>query len=129
MNVEQIARVAHEANGSYCASLGDLSQPSWDEAPTWQRDSAIAGVNAMLDGSAKTSEEQHELWSQHKLADGWVYGPEKNAETKTHPCLVPYSELPREQQKKDALFRAVVFVLGAPDGSVSVYDRATTVGA
>lgn len=114
MDIEQIARVVHEANGSYCASLGDFSQTSWDEAPAWQRESAIAGVNAMLDGSAKSSEQQHELWSQHKLAEGWVYGAEKNAEAKTHPCLVPYSELPREQQKKDALFRAIVFVLGAP---------------
>lgn len=113
MNVEQIARVAHEANGSYCASIGDFSQTSWDEAPSWQRDSAIAGVTAMLDGTCTSSEEQHEAWSQHKIADGWVYGPEKDAEAKTHPCLVPYAELPREQQKKDALFRAVVFVLGA----------------
>jgi hypothetical protein len=43
-----------------------------------------------------------------KKREGWVYGEEKNAEEKTHPCMVPYDQLPKEQQFKDALFGAVV---------------------
>ena len=42
------------------------------------------------------------------VADGWVYGAEKNAELKTHPCLVPYGDLPVEQRVKDELFTAIV---------------------
>jgi RyR domain len=49
-----------------------------------------------------------------KLADGWIYGVEKDAESKTHPCLLPYAELPVEQRRKDALFRAIVQSLTLP---------------
>jgi hypothetical protein len=107
MDVERIARVAHEVNRAYCESIGDFSQPKWDDAPDWQRESAIAGVKAHLD-TPRTPRESHELWSEHKRRDGWTYGPTKNAETKTHPCLVPYDELPQEQRVKDFLFAAVV---------------------
>ncbi len=103
-----IARTCHEVNRAYCAGLGDESQVPWSEAPDWQKDSAVAGVKAVLDGSASTPEEQHQAWYDTKEADGWVYGETKDADAKTHPCMVSYNELPREQQAKDALFRAVV---------------------
>jgi hypothetical protein len=44
MKNEQIARVCHEVNRAYCESLGDMSQPSWEDAPQWQKDSAMLGV-------------------------------------------------------------------------------------
>lgn len=114
MNTEQIARVAHEANRAYCTAIGDPSQVAWDDAPDWQRESAIKGVQAERDGSAKTPEEQHQSWLDEKARTGWTYGPVKDAEAKTHPCFVPYHELPAEQQRKDELFRAVVVALDHP---------------
>jgi len=56
-------------------------------------------------------EASHEQWSAEKLADGWVWGPEKWPEHKEHPCLVDFTELPREQRAKDYIFRAVVRAL------------------
>jgi hypothetical protein len=106
MNTEQIARIAHEVNRAYCEFLGDTSQVSWGTAPEWQKESAIQGVRVAQQGL--TSEELHEAWCQHKREDGWVYGPVKDATAKTHPCLVPYDELPNDQKFKDHLFRAVV---------------------
>lgn len=47
-----------------------------------------------------------------KANDGWVYGPVKDPEAKTHPCMVPFDELPYVQRKKDAIFRAMVHALG-----------------
>lgn len=43
-----------------------------------------------------------------KIKDGWVYGDVKDPELKTHPCLVPYNELPVEQKTKDTLFINIV---------------------
>lgn len=106
-----IASACHEVNRAYCASLGDLSQPTWDDAPGWQRDSAIAGVKAALEDPSMTPERSHAGWSAQKLLDGWVYGPVKDPEAKTHPCLVSYELLPPEQRTKDALFLAVVNAL------------------
>jgi RyR domain len=104
-----IARVCHEANRAWCSSQGDYSQPVWDEAENWRRESAIRGVSVALAGA--TPETQHEAWTQDKLAEGWKYGPVKDAEAKTHPCLVAYDELPKDQQAKDALFGAIVRAL------------------
>lgn len=106
MNSEQIARVAHEVNRAYCEFLGDTSQVPWNEAPEWQQMSAIQGVCAAQQGL--TPKELHEAWCHHKEQDGWIYGPVKDVNAKTHPCLVPYDRLPNEQKCKDYLFRAVV---------------------
>lgn len=112
--IRAIAAVTHEANRMYCLTLGDTSQPSWSAAPEWQVESAISGVQAVVDGTAKSPEEQHENWLSHKRADGWVYGETKDAATKTHPCMVAYADLPAEQRRKDHLFRAVVGALTGP---------------
>lgn len=112
MNVEQIARIAHETNRAYCQSIGDTSQPSWEEAPEWQRQSAISGVEFHLDahgrGEVPAASASHESWLEEKRRDGWTYGPVKDAEKKEHPCFVPYDELPIEQRLKDYLFGVVV---------------------
>lgn len=107
--IEACARAAHEVNRAYCASLGDRSQPAWEEAPDWQRDSARNGVRAVLAGGPEhTPEKSHEGWFAQKIAEGWVYGPVKDPAAKTHPCCVPYAELPESQRSKDYLFIAVV---------------------
>jgi len=111
MQTTDIARVAHEINRAYCTALGDDSQPSWEEAPTWQRDSAIAGVEFHIINPHVGPEASHGNWMAQKLAEGWKYGPVKNPNIKEHPCLVPFDELPKEQQVKDHLFRGVVHAL------------------
>jgi len=110
LSVEQIARVAHEANRAYCIALNDLSQPSWDDAPEWQKQSAVIGVNYILEHEPCTVEpgDSHESWLGVKLKDGWTYGETKDPEKKTHPCCLPYFMLSVEQQTKDALFISVV---------------------
>jgi len=97
-----------EFNKAYCESIGDFSIVSWDEAPEWQKKSAIDGVEFHLNNPDATPENSHENWLKQKEADGWKYGPVKNPETKEHPCYLPYNELPAEQRSKDYLFRAVV---------------------
>jgi hypothetical protein len=104
--IEAAARVAHEANRAYCLALGDSSQPSWEDAPDWQKASARNGVLGVIDGN--TPEQSHEGWLREKEATGWKYGPVKDPERKEHPCCVPYAELPAAQKAKDAIFVAVV---------------------
>ena len=105
---EVVAATAHMINRAYCQAIGDDSQPEWDDAPQWQVDSAIAGVKYHFENDGITPEMSHESWLKQKEADGWKYGPVKDADKKEHPCFCPYSELPKEQQTKDALFKAVV---------------------
>jgi len=37
MDIEDIAKVAHEVNRAYCISIGDNSQQSWECSPEWQK--------------------------------------------------------------------------------------------
>lgn len=111
LSIYDIARIAHETNRAYCSALGDDSQKPWDEAPEWQRKSAVNGVEFHLRNPKAGPEASHESWLAEKDRDGWQYGEAKDAEAKTHPCFVPFSELPAEQQAKDALFRSVVHAL------------------
>ena len=106
---ERVARVCHEANRAWCESCGDFSQQSWEDAPVWQRESAVEGVEvALADGTPST---QHEAWREQREMEGWRYGETKDAAVKTHPCLVPFADLPPAQQTKDALFIAVARAL------------------
>jgi hypothetical protein len=107
MNIDKIAKLCHEVNRAYCKSIGDDSQPSWEDAPQWQKDSAINGVKFHFENNT-TPEDSHINWMKDKEADGWVYGPVKEPEKKEHPCMVPYHELPIEQRTKDHLFKAIV---------------------
>lgn len=112
MKIEDIARLAHNVNYVYCLHLEDLTARTWDDAPDWQKQSAIAGVEFVLksirQGVQVAPWAAHVSWANQKVKDGWVYGEVKDPEKKTHPCLVPWEQLPAEQKVKDKLFIAVV---------------------
>ena len=111
MKTIAIAMMCHAINAAYCQSMGDDSQPTWDDAPDWQRNSAIAGVEMHLANPDATPEQSHESWYKVKEAEGWKYGEVKDMEKKEHPCFLPYEELPDEQKAKDYLFRATVHLV------------------
>jgi hypothetical protein len=104
--IQNIAKLCHQVNRAYCQSIGDTSQPTWADAPQWQRDSAVNGVKYHLENDV-SPQQSHENWATVKLADGWVWGEVKDPDNKTHPCIVPYNELPIEQRTKDYLFKAI----------------------
>lgn len=108
---EVIARACHQANKVWCEANNDYSQKDWGVADQWQKNSAFMGVKFRLDNPEAKEDAQHNAWMADKLKDGWVYGEVKDTEKKTHPCLVPFEELPEFQQKKDRLFCAIVDAL------------------
>ena len=109
--VHHIAVACHEANKVWCEANEDFSQKHWYTSEDWQKDSAINGVKFRLENPNAPESAMHDNWSKVKIKDGWVYGEVKDAEKKTHPCLVPFEELPEFQQKKDKLFSAIVDAL------------------
>ena len=107
------ARVCHEVNRAYCQAIGDDSQPTWEDAPDWQKQSALMGVSLHMHNDVGP-EASHESWMAQKLAEGWEYGLVKDPVLKIHPCIKPFADLPKEQQIKDHLFRAVVHAMRPP---------------
>lgn len=47
------------------------------------------------------SKNVHELWSETRIQHGWTYGEQRDDELKTHPCLIPYEELPESEKMYD----------------------------
>lgn len=47
------------------------------------------------------SKNVHEVWAETRIQQGWTYGEQRNDELKTHPCLIPYEELPEEEKEYD----------------------------
>lgn len=113
MQIEDAARIAHEVNRAYVYATTNIQEPTWEDAPKWQKESAIAGIQMHWDRYAQKLTvhpwDSHEAWMKQKQEDGWKYGPIKDPAKKEHPCLLPYSELPADQQAKDYLFGAVAF--------------------
>ena len=112
---EIIVAACHSAWYAYTVlSVGEPGEP-FVTAPKWQIRSLADGINFWdakmkelnLDGKAENDVVQilgplsHMNWSDHKYSEGWSYGPLKDAEHKTHPCLVDYDKLPDLQKKKD----------------------------
>lgn len=47
------------------------------------------------------SKNVHDVWAETRISQGWKYGKKRDDEKKTHPCLVPYDELPEEEKEYD----------------------------
>lgn len=111
MNLHDMCKVAHETNRLFCEFNEDFSQPTWENAPDWMIEATYDSVATLIENPHYSSKEEHDRWKQAKLDDGWVYGEVKDAEKKTHPCLVEYDELPRDQKFKDYLRSEIVRIL------------------
>jgi len=115
MDIEQTAKICHEANRAYCETIGDASQPKWEDAPEWQKLSARNGVEFHLatlkEGAKPDPSASHANWMHEKAVAGWKYGPVKDAAKKEHPCFVAYEDLPVEQKAKDFIFCGIVEAL------------------
>lgn len=47
------------------------------------------------------SKNVHEVWAATRIKQGWTYGPQRSDDKKTHPCLIPYEDLPEEEREYD----------------------------
>ncbi len=112
--VQIVAAMVHEACRTVslmCGPEGDLVEgrnPSWANAPAWMKESTSTAVAHIWDHPEMTPEALHDRWMSERLAAGWTLGPEKDLVRKISPCLIPYDQLPANQQIKDHLFYALV---------------------
>ncbi len=55
----------------------------------------------LIDLQEFLSENNHEIWAEERMRQGWKYGPERDDSKKKHPDLVEYCELPEEEKEYD----------------------------
>ncbi len=63
--------------------------------------SAVQLSNDILQLTEKLASNTHEVWAKERLAQGWVFGPQRNDTLKQHPSLVPYAQLPESEKTYD----------------------------
>ena len=81
----------------------------WDERDPAFRAQFMSKIEELCAAEKlPTPEEAHDSWWRAYEAMGWVYGPERDTETKTHPDMVPFADLEQREQDKDAVFLALV---------------------
>lgn len=56
---------------------------------------------ALVALTERLAENAHDLWARQRLDDGWTHGPQRDDRAKTHPCLVPYADLPDSEKAYD----------------------------
>ena len=49
------------------------------------------------------AENVHDAWAITRIKDGWTYGIKRDDVAKTHPCLVPYDDLPESEKNYDRI--------------------------
>jgi ryanodine receptor 2 len=63
--------------------------------------SAIALPDDLAALTEKLAESTHDHWASQRLAEGWTYGEKRDDAAKTHPCLIPYRDLPESEKQYD----------------------------
>lgn len=80
----------------------------WHEREPAFRDQFLDVIEMMCGPDHKSSpEELHDDWWAAYEEMGWVYGPVRDREAKTHPDMVPFDQLEQREQDKDAVFLAL----------------------
>lgn len=83
----------------------------WPEREAPFRDQFVAYVDGLCNAEEfPTPEDAHDSWWRAYEEMGWVYGEVRDTELKTHPDMVPFSELEQREQDKDAVFLALVAI-------------------
>lgn len=107
----RIAKACHDANKAYCESRGDLSEPDWESLSPWEIEYIMEGVLFNKNNPDAGQYASHNSWMKHRLDNGWVYGEIKDEKQKTHPCIVPFDKLTKDDKAKSFIFKAVVNAL------------------
>lgn len=99
----RLASLVNAMNKAYCQWLsGQAPQMTHEE-----KASSIEGLEKIYRKGFFHPRDLHDSWMGRKLRLGWRFGESKSEEDKTHPCLLPFSDLPAEEQFKDLLFGTV----------------------
>ena len=100
--VYESARLAAQA-----ANAPVIPSPWYDRERNFRKQFLEVIDRQCGDQRSRSPEELHGSWMQAYFGMGWVYGANYSPEAKTHPDLVPYSELGQLEREKDSVFVAL----------------------
>ena len=105
-----IAKVIHSANRAYVDAIGGRAvNLTWEEIREEERQGLTKAISNMII-DPQTPSVSHEQWCLAREKDGWSKDLKYDYNRKTHPNMVPYDQLPFEEQFKDHLFMGIASI-------------------
>jgi hypothetical protein len=83
---------------------------AWCERDEAFREQFLKVIKTYFTEELPTPEGAHNSWWEAYKEMGWKYGEVRDPRKKTHPDMVDFNELPEDEQQKDAIFLAFVFL-------------------
>lgn len=105
--LEIAAKTAHSVLQCVNRKFNCKELPAWEQTLTWYRASMVKHIEYIIYHNYKPSR-IHDKWIKRKIGFGLKYGKELDWNKKTHPLLVPFTELPVEERMKLDLIKAAV---------------------
>jgi hypothetical protein len=106
--ISKIAKVCHQAEKSFAESLGDNSMVNWEESSLKIKEDTESKVISVINKENVLAEDLHIQWLDERIEEGWSYGSSIDYKKKTHPNMLPFSELEEYERKKYFLFVSIV---------------------
>ena len=113
MNIEFIAKTIYEATRLEAKWSGRSIVPEkWEKRDEKFKQQFIEVIERYLSlKRLPTPKQAHNSWTKAYYKMGWRYGKVRDPIKKTHPDLVPFEELPKDERDKDAIFLAFVWLV------------------
>lgn len=108
MKIQQIAQLCHESGRLFSKIIGAEAPPDWESLTPDEKAEIIALVDYRIENTNAPFSAQHAKWKDNKIAAGWKFGKIFNEDKKTHPCIIPYDELPINTRRADAIAVAII---------------------
>jgi hypothetical protein len=82
----------------------------WEVRSQEFKEQFIETIKKYFEDELPTPEEAHNSWVNAYKKMGWKYGNVRDVKKKTHPDMIPFEDLPKDEQNKDAIFLSFVFL-------------------
>jgi len=109
--INAIAMVCINAYQTLCESQGDKYKKSFRHLEYDKKEVVFKAVAFRIENPSSGPDLLHNIWTDQKIKDGWLYGEKEDKELRLSPYLLPFGRLPEFQQKKGQLFNAIVDAL------------------
>ncbi len=105
--ITQLAKFCHGVLSQYSLAYGQELK-AWDSLDKGEKQHYIGRIAHFMTYPDAEASAPHEAWKIRFQLNGWCYGAKLDAERKTRPDLVSFSQLPQEQQAVDFILKGIV---------------------
>ena len=103
-----LAESCYEATKVISEQILSEEKKEWKLVDSDDKAKLLNAVNRAIEKRITDPSVSHGEWITDMIKDGWQYGEKYDEVKKTHPCMIPYDQLPVGQQTKDYIFLAIL---------------------